>query len=294
MFLHVYHVYIYSIKGGLMKRVIFIIFVGISIAQLRAQVLKASVKVDFEHLAYEEQQYLQEFSSVIEDYYNNYAWTEDEYETDIEINIYIIIETVSQKSFEKIYKAQFQIKSVSGESFYDKEWEFPYQPGYSMEHNQVQFDPVCHFLDYYAFLILAGELDTYGLLLGTAYYDAAQEIANRGLLSQYSRGWSNRLAELQKITNIRTRPLREVKPDFFEAAYLIQEGKREEARKYGLIVLNGIRKVVSEQPNNKYLKMFFDAHYITFAQIFDNDAESLNFLMEYDSNHRETYREVMP
>jgi hypothetical protein len=132
------------------------------------------------------------------------------------------------------------------------------------------------------------------LLLGTPYYDAAQELANRGLLSQYSRGWSNRLAELQKITNIRTRPLREAKPDFFEAAYLLQEGKIEEARKYGLKVIAAIKKVVREQPNNKYLKMFFDAHYVTFAQIFENDQENLEFLITYDSNHRETYREVMP
>jgi len=277
-----------------MKKMICILFLGLATNQLQAQVLKASVQADFQHLAYEEQQYLQDVSSVIEDYYNNYAWTDDEYETDIVISIYIIIETVSQKSYEKIYKAQFQIKSVSGESFYDKEWEFPYQQGYSMEHNQVQFDPICHFLDYYAFLILAGELDTYGLLLGTAYYDAAQELANRGLLSQYARGWSNRLAELQKITNIRTRPLREVKPDFFEAAYLIQEGNKEQARKYGLKVIEAIKKVVREQPNNKYLKMFFDAHYVTFAQIFENDGETLEFLIEYDSNHRDTYREAMP
>jgi len=261
---------------------------------LNAQVLRASCEVDYQHLIAEEQQFLQDLKLTIEDYYNNYAWTEDEYETDIDINIYIIIETVHQKSYEKIYKAQFQIKSISGESFYDKEWEFPYQQGYPMEHNKVQFDPICHFLDYYAFMILGGELDTYDLLLGTPYYDAAQELANRGLLSQYSRGWSNRLGELQKITNVRTRPLREAKPDFFTAAYLVQEGKTDQARQYGLKVLDAIEKVIQEQPNNKYLKMFFDAHYLTLSQIFTNDAENLEKLVNYDSNHRETYRNAMP
>jgi hypothetical protein len=276
-----------------MKIIFSILVLIMTFNLLQAQVLKANVRVDYNHLAYEEQEFLQELYTVIEDYFNNYAWTDDEYETDIDISIYIIIETVSQKSYEKIYKSQFQIKSVSGESFYDKEWEFPYQQGYSMEHNKVQFDPICHFLDYYAYLILAGELDTYDHLLGTPYYDAAQDLANRGLLSQYSRGWSNRLSELQKITNIRTRPLREAKPDFFEAAYLLQEGKREEAREYGLKVLEAIKKVVNEQPNNKYLKMFFDAQYVTFAQIFQNDNENLELLVNYDSNHRETYREAM-
>ena len=61
------------------------------------------------------------------------------FETDIEVSIFIMVETVSQKGHEKIYKTQFQIKSVSGESFYDKDWEFPYQPGYLFDHSKIAF-----------------------------------------------------------------------------------------------------------------------------------------------------------
>jgi hypothetical protein len=141
-------------------------------------------------------------------------------------------------------------------------------------------------------MILAGELDTYGTTLGTPYYDAAQNIANRALLSQYTRGWSSRLDEMQKITNVRTRPLREAKPVFFEAVYYLEEGNRELAHKKGLKVLDAIEKVVREQPNNKYLRSFFDAHYQTFAQIFRDDAKSLERLIDYDNKHRETYRNI--
>jgi hypothetical protein len=200
---------------------------------------------------------------------------------------------VQQKSFEKIYKAQLQIKSISGEGFYDKEWEFPYQPGSALDHNKTQFDPLTHFLDYYAALILGGELDTYGELLGTPYYNNAQDIANRGILSQYSRGWNNRLLELQKITHSYTLPLREAKPNFFEAAYQLQQGKAKEARTYGLKVMENIEKVIHQQPNNKYLKMFFDAHYQTFAEIFRGDQQNLDLLIRYDSPHRETYQTMM-
>lgn len=260
---------------------------------LSAQVLRISAEISYDHLTPIEQNYLDKLKGQIEDYYNNFSWTDDEYETDISANINIIIETVTAKSFERIYKAQFMIKSVSGESFYDKEWEFPYQQGYLFEHSNVQFDPLCNFLDYYAYLILAGELDTYGPVLGTQFYNSAQNIANRGVLSEYPRGWNNRLDELLKITNVRTRPLREAKPDFFEAVYLLEEGKPKEAKKYGMIVLDAINKVVQEQPNNKYLKMFFDAHYDAFAKIFAGDAEALTRLVEYDNKHRETYREAM-
>lgn len=257
-----------------------------------SQVLRASVTVNFEHLRLTEQNQLESLAMNVEDYFNNYAWTEDEYETDIEVNINIIIETVNEKSFERIYKAQFLIKSASGESFYDKEWEFPYQQGYNFDHNPMQFDPLCNFLDFYAYMILAGELDTYGTTLGTPYYDAALNIANRGLLSQYTRGWSSRAEELQKITNVRTRPLREAKPVFFEAVYYLEEGNRELAHARGLKVLEAIEKVVREQPNNKYLRNFFDAHHQTLAKIFRDDARSLERLIDYDSRHRETYRSV--
>ncbi len=264
------------------------------IATSTAQVLKAKVTIDYGHLPLEEQNYLEDLALNIEDYINNYVWTEDEYETDIDITIFIIIETVLNKSHEKIYKSQFQIKSISGESFYDKEWEFPYQPGYLFDHSKIEFDPLLNFIDYYAHLILAGELDGYSLNLGTPFYDEALSIANRGVLSKYSKGWNTRSQELQKITNVRTRPLRQAKPDFFEAQYLLEEGKLEEAKKYAVKVLTAIEKVVNEQPNNKYLRTFFDAHYVTFAKIFENEPKYLNLLINYDNYHRETYRQVMP
>jgi hypothetical protein len=67
-----------------------------------------------------------------------------------------------------------------------------------------------------------------------------------------------------------------------------------EAKQFGLKVLDAVEKVVREQPNNKYLKMFFDAHHVTFASIFRQDRDALDRLILYDNYHRETYREVMP
>jgi len=258
---------------------------------LFSQVLRVTAKAEFKHLPSEEQEELRELNSKIEDYYNSYSWTEDEYETDIDVNIYVIIETVQKKSHEKIYKAQFQIRSSSGESFYDKEWEFPYHRNYPLEHNKVQFDPMTRFLDFYAYMILAGELDTYGLTLGTPFYDTALDIANQAALSQYPTGWSTRIKEHEKVTNIRTRPLREAKPDFFEALYFLDEGNMKEAKKYGKKVLDKIQQVYKIQPNNKYLKLFFDAHYKEFAKLFKSDKKILNKLVQYDPLHKDLYRQ---
>jgi hypothetical protein len=276
-----------------MKSIFILIFTCLVLSSAQAQVLKASVSVDFGYLPVEETKNLENLGTYIEDYINNFAWTDDEYETDIEISIFIMIETAFDKSHEKMYKAQFQIKSVSGESFYDKEWEFTYQPGYLFDHSKVTFDPLTHFIDYYCLLVLGGELDGYAANLGLAYYDQAQNLANLGSLSNYPKGWSNRLSELQKITDARTRPLRQAKPDFWEAMYLWEEGKVAEARIFASKVLDAIEKVANDQPNNKYLKTFFDAHHVDFAKIFKNDAPALNRLITVDNYHRETYRKAM-
>lgn len=271
-----------------------IVFLGLFLSgTVFSQVLKVQTKIDYEHLVHEEQEELRELADKINDYYNNFAWTEDEYETDIGVNIYIIIENVRQKSHEKIYKSQFQIRSESGESFYDKEFEFPYHRNYPLEHNKVQFDPVTKVLDFYAYMILGGELDTYALMLGTPFYDKALDIANQGSFSQYTTGWSTRLKEHEKVTNIRTRPLREAKPDFFEALYYLDEGNIKEARKYAKKVMVNIEKVFKNQPNNRYLKIFFDAHYKELAQLFKGNVKVLQDLETYDPLHKNFYREFV-
>ncbi|NOG47442.1 MAG: DUF4835 family protein [Calditrichaeota bacterium] len=271
-----------------------LLMIFLSSGYLFSQVLSVTVSVEYDHLPDDEQEMLTNLAEKIEQYYNSYDWVDDEYETDVVCNIKVLVETVQKKTFEKIYKTQFLISSESGENFYDKIWEFPYEDSFPFSHSKGLFDPVTHFLDFYAYMILAGELDTYGLLLGSPLYDKALDIASQGVLSDYSRGWSNRNDELQKITHIRTRPLREAKPDFFEALYLYEEGKYNQAYKYAQNVFTAIKKVYTTQPNNRYLRIFFEAHYKQLAMLFSGKFEELEALADYDSKHRETYRSYLP
>jgi hypothetical protein len=267
----------------------------INAALLFSQVLKVSVKVEYEHLASDEISDLINLGEKVEQYFNNYEWVEDEFEVDITCNARIIIETVQEKTFEKIYKAQFFISSVSGETFYDKVWEFPYKASEPFLHTfGGVFNPITHFLDYYAYMVLAGELDTYGVLLGNPLYEKALEITRQGAVSEYAKGWSVRNEQLLKITHTRTKPLREVKPNFFEALYFYEEGKYNEAYKHAQKVFEGISKVYKIEPNNKYLSLFFDAHHKEIAMLFENKFDQLRVLVDMDSKHRETYRTYLP
>lgn len=260
---------------------------------LFAQKLNVTVKIQAEHLTEEQRNELEGFNQKIEEYYNNYDYIEDEFEYDVNCNVQIIIETVQQKTFEKIYRAQFLISSETGENFYDKVWEFPYDKNKSLGHSQGQYEPIAQFLDFYAFMVLAGEMDTNGYLLGNALYETAMNIVNQAILSKYSRGWSQRKDYVIKITDIRTRPLREVKPQFFEALYVLGEGNYDQAYKLAKEVLAGIKKVYDVQPNNWYLQMFFNAHYRDLANLFEGKNDELESLINMDGKHRESYREKM-
>lgn len=259
-----------------------------------AQVLNVNVTLDASHLSSDELNILSDFPDKVEQYFNNYEWVEDKFNYDVNCKVRIIIQTVQKKTHEKIYLAQFVITSESGEYFYDKTWEFPYDQSTSLSHFHAQFDPIGHFLDFYAYMILAGELDTNDYLLGNPLYDKAMDIANQGQLSKYPRGWTQRMNMVLVITDARTRPLREVKPDFFQALYLLDEGKRTEAYELAKKVLDdGIIKVYKVQPNNLYLQFFFNSHYQDLADLFRGFKPDLEKLADIDSKHRETYRKMM-
>lgn len=277
-----------------MKKLILILSIILSLSALSSgQVLRVSASLQASHLPTEEQNDLNTFTDKIEQYFNGYDWVDDEFEYDVECNIQIIVETVQKKTAEKMYKTQFLISSVSGENFYDKEWQFPYQESFQMNHSKGQFDPLTHVLDFYAFMVLAGEMDTNGLLLGTPLYDKAMDIANQAMLSQYPRGWSIRIEELKKITDMRNRPLREVKPIFFEALYFLDEDKPVVAYQEGMKLMTGLEKVYKMQPNSKPLQTFYKSHHKELAALFRGHNKELDRLVRMDSKHRETYRAVM-
>jgi hypothetical protein len=275
-----------------MKNLVLILFLFF-IVKANAQVLKIDAKVELSHLNDDQQKDLLNLEEKIEEYYNNFDWVEDEYEYDVNGSVHVIIETVQQKAYERSYKAQFLISTESGENFYDKSWVFPYEANTPLDHSNPQFNPLTDLLNFYAFLVLGGELDDIDTFLGSPLYEHSLSLANRAMMSNYAQGWNTRLENLQKITNIRTRPLREIKPDFFAAVSLLADGEDGEAFKYAVKALKGINKTFNSQPNNYYLRIFLDAHYRDLSLLFSGQNEHLENLVTIDSKHRESYREQM-
>jgi hypothetical protein len=257
-----------------------------------AQTFSAKVNIQADRLQPEEQAILAELPRLMDDYINNYNWTNDNTDILIESRISIVVETVNRQGSEAIYRAQFIINSPSGENFFDRSFEFRYQAGQLIEHQRSYFDPVLSMIDFYVYMVIAGELDSYILLGGTPYYGRARTVVDEGLISSYAQGWRNRLEELQLITDDDHRPLRETKFYYFEGLFYIEQRRdAEKSPLYAKKVVELLDAVYRKRPNSVALKRFLDGHYQEFCKLFsyDQDRENINAMVQIDNRHSEAY-----
>jgi hypothetical protein len=262
------------------------------ISSASAQVLNCKVTVSADHLQPRDREDLSDLEQRLTNYLNNADWSESNKDIVLNCNVQLIIETVTNRGSEKIYRSQFLISSPSGENFYNRSAEFTYVPGQAFDFFRTAFDPLLDLVDYYAYMVLAGEMDTYELFGGTPFYNKAQDIANQGQLSNYYLGWKSRLEEIILINNSDHVPLREAKFYYYEGLYFIeQEPNPTYARQFSQAVVERLAKVHNKEPNSRVLKRFFDSHFQEICELFryDENRDNINKMTDIDARHRDTY-----
>lgn len=260
---------------------------------INGQTIKFSISLEMERLLPQEQEILRPLPQQLEDYVNNFDWSDENKEVIIECTANLIIETMSSRGSEKIYRSQFLISSPSGENYYDKSCEFVYQQGQGISHSRAIFDPLLSLIDYYVYMVLGGEMDTWLLRGGSKYYNMALNIANEGSISNYSTGWKDRIDAVKLITDSDHIPLREAKFYYYDCLYYIEAKKdQENAIKLSRLVLDNLKKVHQRRPNSPALKRFFDSHFKEICSLFiyTNNTDFAESLSNMDPRHSDTYR----
>jgi len=258
------------------------------------QTIKFRISLETPTIIPQEQDILAPLPGQLEDYVNNYDWTGENENIIIECTASLIVETVTSRGSEKIYRSQFLVSSPSGENYYDRSCEFVYQQGHAMSRNRAIFDPLLALVDYYIYMVLGGELDTWLPRGGSKYYNMAQSIANQGAISNYSAGWNDRLEAVRLITDSDHIPLREAKLYYYDCLYYVEaKNNKENALRLSNLVLQKLEQVHQRRPNSQALKRFFDAHFNEICGLFvfaenDNFVEQLSNM---DPRHSETYQQ---
>ncbi len=258
--------------------------------QARAQRVIAEVTTILKTLPLEKQQKLADFHEKIERYIDDYDWF-DEPEIDIHIKMQWMLEDISSSSEER-YRAQILVSNASDIQYFDKRCRFPYNPNEPIVHNEPAFTALTGLIDYYVYLIIGGELDKYGTLMGTPYYEKARDIAEQAKfgLGRFVEGWDLRLDLARKLLSDEHKPFREM-VDYYFYGLSVKDEDINEARKYVAEAVRRLANLLDEDPKNDFYNKFLDAHRNEIIDLFKDakDKKVLVTLAQVDPDHKKDY-----
>ena len=302
------------------KRIIFILGCLLLTLQItHAQELNATVNVDYQNLPVVNKESLGKFAGDVQTYLNttkfsNQDWRYDKINCNFNISISSAADEVTYtaqvvvNSQRKIYKSrEFSLML----RVFDNNWNFTYEKNQSFYYNPQVFNPVTSLLNYYAYVIIGLECDSWEKLSGTNYFAKAYDMVNMGSTTSYSTGWVtaagafNRKDFVDDLTIERFRPAREAFADYHYAIDMYAQKNNNPAKKDVYIkaaqdkivgFINTIQAMKAKSDvRSLYLKMFFDAKHL---EIIDRlrgykDKEIFKVLKNIDPPHTTKYDEAM-
>lgn len=296
-----------------MYRIFLFIFFGLILpAGLAAQEFDCDVTLNTRQISGSSYDYVSELETDLENYINGYRWTNDRYQDfeRIRCNFQIVLTGVDDNfnyTAEIALTMRRPIYNTNQESlailFSDNNWRFSYPQNKSLVHDELQFDDLTSFIDFYVYIMLGFDYDSFEALGGTRFYSQAQSVFELGQNSG-SQGWGRSIGAQRNryglITDI-TSPAYE---GFRRAIYryhrfgLDQFTMRpEEARNEVLTALELLQENKQLTNNNYLFDIFFSSKYTEIVAFFlDAEAEirtrAYNLLRDVDPAHSSEYEKL--
>jgi len=254
-----------------------------------AQFGKVEVTFDDRLLRDGDRQQLFPLKDEIRRFFQNTEWDEEFGDLNIPLHVQIIFEGSTTKGSNQLYLAQALFSNGLDQRYFDKTFQFFYNESGSLFFDQVLFNPLSSFLAYYAYLIIAGESDTYEPKGGNRFYETARAIAIRGASSDYPHGWSERIRTENILSG--NHGLRKLRLATYYAMELFEYGRLELAGKQFKKMIEALEEVHIQAPREHYTMLFLGGHADKLSSILS--ALSLNTiledLIELNPDNREIY-----
>ncbi|NUN07602.1 MAG: DUF4835 family protein [Ignavibacteriaceae bacterium] len=290
-----------------MKKVL--LFVFALYFSMPAQELQAVVTVNYQNLPVINKESLVNFAREIETYLNTTRFTGTEWKYDrIKCNFNISITTATDEtnySAQTVLVSQRQIYKSQSISpmlrVFDNNWVFTYEKNQPLYFNPLVFNSITSFLDYYAYMIIGMEQDSWEKLSGSEYFRKAFDVVNISSGTRYGKGWEstsgnyNRKDLVENLLSEKYRTVREALSDYH---YGIDQAQRNRAA--------GQKKIAGFITTIKSLESKLDVRSVLIKTIFDSkhgeivdylrdypDKEIFRVLKSIDPPHASRYDEVL-
>lgn len=270
--------------------------------------IDAQVTVNMDKIPGSSRDLLMNFGSDIQSYINSNKWTSEDIGNEkIQCSINVFFVSVNG---DNSYSAQFFIgsqrpvykspKNTAMLRLFDDTWEFIYIKNQPLYRDETRFDPLTSFLNFYIYLVLGYDFDSYSPpLSGSSYFQRALTVCNQAPTS--SRGWDrntstySKLSFVEELLNAKFQPIREGMFMYHYKGIDYLSTKPEVGQKNIIAFLEQVadfKKTVN--PRSLVVKAFFDTKYQELAEIFRNyqDKSVLKLLSSVDSAHESTYLDL--
>ncbi|MBI4428955.1 MAG: DUF4835 family protein [Ignavibacteriales bacterium] len=282
---------------------------ALTVSYCVGQELQCDVKVNMESIPSGQRDFLRNFESDLERYLNNTRFTTEDLDGEkIQCSMDIFFRTVAG---ENRYQAQAFVGSqrtiyVSNDPsdkvtpilrVLDDRWEFTYIPNQRMIQDDFTTDPLTDFLDFYAYLIIGLDVETYTENSGSRYFQKSLQIWTQANGSgakdwpQSSAGYS-RFGIVDELNNTKFLPFIAAFHSYhFDGVDFLATDPVQGLEKM-LTAIETINQVRQRQNQPSVLvKQFFDAKYMEIADAFLRypDRSVYDRLMAADPEHRKAY-----
>ena len=283
-------------------------------SDINAQELNATVDVDLSAISVDVWDRLSNFKSDVQNYLNKTRFTDENIVNDVRGKPYKI-----KCSFQFFFRAvtgadsyEAQMVMVVQRNIYrtesfstifrvkDETWAFNYIEGQNLYRDDLKFNSLTSFLDYYAYMVIGCDDDSWEPGLGTQRFQKAQNVVNLAVANSDGRGWVDN-SSLKQSRSIYPSELLNSKYDGFRKAYWayhfagmdsLQYSKREALEKIAAS-LESIGRIKKTEIRSFIIKSFFDSKYQEIATTLVDyyDKSIYRKLMDIDPDHASTYEE---
>ena len=281
---------------------------GALVTPAQAQELNCNVSLNKQALAGNEFQFIDELEDSIFRYFNDRAWTNDVFDNRERIDCSFVVtilanQGLSNFSAELAVEASRPIYGTGQRTrtvfIRDQAWDFSYTRGQSLIFDPNTFDALTSVLDFYAWMILGYDYDSFSELGGTAFFEQARETAELGR-ARSADGWTDEVGDdrsryslVQQVLDPAFEPLRRAS---FAYHFTVLDHfvlDPEQAWQDALATLAALNELYQEFNRRRYATdVFFAAKYQEITDLMVGSPlrnEAYALLSEMDSAHLGEY-----
>lgn len=272
-----------------------------------AQQIDVTVLVNYEAIPTTNKDLLRDFGNDVKTYLSNYNWGGGSPGDKVKCTVNVFFQSVigdnrySAQVFigsqREIYKSA---QSTVVVRLFDQLWEFNYLKTNPLNHNPHTYDDLTSFLDFYMYLVMGYDYDTYEKLSGTPLFQKASDVASQGR-STGEKGWQpatsgySRIQLIDELMSTTYQPVRAASWYYHFAGLDSLSINKDRACRN---ILSAVQLIADAKknadPRNVIIKSFFEAKAKELAEVFADypDPSVFTFFSSVDPNHQQVFDEA--